>query len=209
MHVMSRSRCIALAAATIVLGLGGACTDVVAPTATAPNAGFAGVPIPRRGNAGGDTVASEFVVYPNVSFTYQLGQGHQVTIPAYTICDPSRSGYGSSVWDAPCTVLRWPIKVTARSFHDPKGHPVVVFAPDLRFEPTKTVTLYMRDTAAASDPAAKIYYCAVGASCVDESLSDPSLTTEVNPHNQFVYRRIKHFSSYVVTNGETDALPSP
>jgi len=48
-------------------------------------------------------------------------------------------------------------------------------------------------------------YCNA-AGCVDESLTDPDLRSNVDVENKVVFRRIKHFSGYVVAEFSTRDL---
>jgi hypothetical protein len=122
---------------------------------------------------------------------------HVLIVPAYAICDPALSSYGPGTWNQPCEPLRHPIKVTAVTWREPSGLPRVRFTPQLRFAPNKTVTLWMRDRAVKAGGDFRILYCADETSeCVDESLSDPTLTSFVIQKSGTVFRRIKHFSVY-------------
>jgi len=50
-----------------------------------------------------------------------------------------------------------------------------------------------------------VKYCnATG--CVDESIADPSLASSVDLVNRVAFRRIKHFSGYMVASFVEDAL---
>jgi hypothetical protein len=74
-----------------------------------------------------------------------------------------------------------------------------VFSPDVRFVPGAVVTLRLRDKDAAIAAGSAILWCPTGVTaCVDEAAGDAAMLTYRDPGNQFVYRRLKHFSGYTV-----------
>jgi hypothetical protein len=128
-----------------------------------------------------------------------------IVIPANAICDIASSGYGSSYWNSPCTPANGTVTITATVINAGTDNPSVEFEPALRFNPATTVTLLL----AASDQATLtnmtvIEYCSssvpslTNSSCVDEAITDSSLTSVVNNKNKTVTRRIKHFSGYLI-----------
>jgi hypothetical protein len=129
----------------------------------------------------------------------------KIKFPAGSICDPRRSSYGPTEWDAPCAPLTSPITIVVRSWTDEAGRTSVSFSPNLRFVPSSSeargVTLYLRDRHAAVSPTSRILWCGDDGNCVDESLSDPSATTRRDALNGTVFRRIKHFSAYQIADG--------
>ena len=142
-------------------------------------------------------------VYPSTSVTMTIGN-HRLKLPAGTICDPGTSGYGALVWDAPCATSTGPVTIKARYYTNAEGHPRVDFSPALRFKPNakgEVVTLYLLDRQAATSGGFTIYYCPDALPCVDESLLDSSVATRTDPANGYLYRRLKHFSGYVVAVG--------
>lgn len=143
-----------------------------------------------------------FTYVPSKEITASIGD-HRVTLAAWGVCDPDVSSYGPGTWDDACTVLTRPIDITATTYIDASGHPFVVFQPALRFVPGRVSTLYLKDKTASLDVFAKIVYCNdSGTSCVDESLTDPTLLTFRD--KDIFYRRIKHFSGYNVAAGEDE-----
>ena len=160
----------------------------------------------HKGRGGGwygyeDTQETHFVLNPSKGGTFRIGEQHWIAFDSHAVCDPQRSTYGMGEWDEPCVPLRTKIKITVESSFSDAGHPHVKFEPELRFAPGRTVTLYLFDARAELDDSFKILYCGYGVSdgsCVDESLSDPSLATYRDPRGQFLYRRIKHFSAFYV-----------
>ena len=196
MSVLSRNsgRLVRVAIAATMMGCG---TDLgVAPRSD--EASRASPTLARRGHMEGDTLTSSILVTPNQGGVFWVGSEHVIAIEEGAICDPQKSSYGPTEWDAECVPMRRSITITARSWYDAGGHPRVRFSPDLRFVPTKTVTLYLADQAAVLDPSYKIFYCISNTDCVDESLTDPSLATQRDPNGRFLFRRIKHFSGFNV-----------
>lgn len=149
--------------------------------------------------------------------TYHVGD-FDVVIPAGAVCDPQRTAYGVRHWDDDCVPADRDITVSvvARTH---KGQVSVDFKPDLRFRPAAGwVTIR---TAAYSDlltsdavrqlsPSSAyfagfsiLYVPTGGQAHIDEvrSTGDPSLVTHVDRSTGLVWRRIKHFSGYMITSG--------
>jgi hypothetical protein len=147
--------------------------------------------------------------------TFAIGDLYTLTIPAGAVCIPG-TNYGPGTWDLPCTTLRegQSVKVTA-SYGFANNGPVVDFSPDMRFSPTKQVTLSTSLFAPVlttfraffqANPTAlryfSIYYTPdFGNTRVSDAALDPSLTTHINLKTGEVWRRIKHFSGYNQTSG--------
>jgi hypothetical protein len=156
---------------------------------------------PRASQRDG-TGMTTFVVYPNETRSYAVGP-HSVYIPRGTVCDPATSGYGPAYWDAPCSTLSAPITVTAR-WARKGGHGAIAFEPYLRFKPStdarRWVRLTLRDRKLISDSRfyGILWYNPASKGWVDEASSDPTLRAYVNKDRNEVYRRVKHFSGYLV-----------
>lgn len=176
--------------AVVGFGLLSACSDKMsAPTAE----------ITAKAPAGYNLLVgtTSFIWTPSQGATARFGD-HLIVIPAGAICDPATSGYGLGMWDTPCTPATTSIVITAYSYADVDGHPYVDFQPALRFAPEKTVTLYMRDGLRNNAPELNIAYCATTTTCVDESRTDTALVTHRIGNSRIMYRRLKHFSGYIV-----------
>lgn len=147
-----------------------------------------------------DSASYSFTIDPTRSQLLSFAE-HTLELPANAICQAD-SGYGAAFWDAPCITERRPITVTAKVRGSSKGLPRVELGPAVRFSPDVYVTLslYVRGKKTRDVTDWRILYCAdpVRADCVDESLLDPTLTTFVDRPAHTVYRRIKHFSGYLV-----------
>ena len=166
-----------------------------------------------RGNSGPDGGSEEatITIDPRQSRVYTFGK-NWIYFPDYSICDPTTSSYGIGTWDAPCQPLRTPIQIRVR--WQPKGgHGYVQFEPELRFVPSSQLrdwvilAIYDRKPLDSEDyrilwetkdPVAdeKIY--------IDDAASDPTLRAYVDRRDQTAYRRIKHFSGYLVAGGLAD-----
>ena len=201
-QVLGRGLAVALIAAASACG---------GESATSPGGGT-GPPVELR--KGGwsdkkgqkDTYTTTFVVHPNKDTKLTINGGHMVFISAGAICELATSGYGPGTWETPCEPQKQSVTVTAYSWTDANDHPRVQFSPDMRFTPddAKPAWLVMYDKTAAKDSTFKIMYCpTLEDVCIDESLADPEVVTRADKKNQFLYRRVKHFSGYNVTTGTT------
>ena len=126
---------------------------------------------------------------------------NSLTIPANSICELGTSKYGPSHWDAKCTPEARPVTITAIVRNASTDHPSIQFEPAMRFNPETVVTLslFVTDAATLSNMAVVKYCGRFAPSCVDESLTDPSVKTTINKTAGSLSRRIKHFSGYVVS----------
>ena len=136
-----------------------------------------------------------------------------VEYPRDAVCDPNRSGYGPDEWKRPCPTLGRPITIRAR-FWTEDGVAYADFAPDIRFDPSKKVTLVtfvpdirgMTLTDAIRAQYAINYTVSDGTTrfFIDEA-ADPALATVFGTRGGaatgWVSRRIYHFSGYYVRSG--------
>lgn len=183
--------------------------DQTAPAvASAEEAGVQAMVYPTYSE---DGKSADLIVTPGGGW-FPIGV-HGVWFPANSICDPALSTYGPTEWDKPCTTISQPIAIRAR-IEEVGGLPYVVFTPDLRFapatnragklDPKKFVNLYMyAGKSALSDAGAfEIQWVADEASApVSEDELDPSMKTRRMFHGEVLYRRVKHFSGYLVAAG--------
>lgn len=144
---------------------------------------------------GGDTSRVTLTISPTTTATFQVNV-HRVRIAAGSICEPSTSGYGPALWDAPCTPAKGTVTVTAKAWTTAGGRPMVSFSPDVRFVPGKVNTIWLLDRTAAANKADPVTWCPTGqTTCVDESLKDASLKTSYTSDG-YATRRIKHLSGF-------------
>jgi hypothetical protein len=141
-----------------------------------------------------------FTVDPNSSYTVPLGKSY-LSLPARSICDLQSSNYGSQYWNSPCYPETSRVTITAIVRGAGTDSPSIEFQPALRFNPNTNVNLFIYVTNAATlSNMTVMKYCAGSTlwSCVDESQSDQSLKTTVDASQNLVWRRIKHFSGYLI-----------
>ena len=155
----------------------------------------------------GDTVLTVFRLglNTNAGASIPLGFSSKIEFPYQigSICDPLVSTYGPGTWNSACVPLTRNITITAKTWLNAKGKLVTDFEPALRFVPglPRSVTLQLKDPAVLGT---RIDYCNLGV-CTDESLTDPSLRTQLDPNNKFVTRIIRHFSGYTITADRTES----
>ena len=153
----------------------------------------------------GDTVTGRFTVSPGSSETFVIDGKNAIRFPAQSICDPAVSSYGPTEWDKPCTPSTRPITISVKQYHDASGRLRADFEPALRFNPNKSVYLWLEDHSGSLSPWFKqINYCNDLGLCIDESLTDPSLRTYYERANDMHVRRVKHFSGYSIGVGRSE-----
>ena len=157
----------------------------------------------------------QFQIDPTRDQVVSLGRT-SVVLPAGAVCAIGVSGYGSTLWDNGCNpqTKTFTLRVTvAGSETDTPGYD---FQPAMRFNPTKTVTMFfwVANLNQFSPSDWQIFYCPTpdgkpGArlgtnlmretpGCVDESQTDSSLVPRVDAANSQLVRRLKHFSAYQI-----------
>ena len=130
-----------------------------------------------------------------------------VDFPANSVCSP-RSTYGPGEWDSPCSTLRGKESVHIHATLSMTSNGVGVnFSPELRFSPSKIVKLSTGIFAEQleSNPGVLFpinFTPSLGSSGIADYLTDPSLVTRAGP-NGTEWRRIKHFSGYLIGAGNT------
>ena len=143
----------------------------------------------------------QFTVDPTVDQSINLGPNH-LSLPANAICDIASSSYGASHWGEACVPQKAPVTITAVVRNATTDHPSIDFFPAMRFSPDKNVSLYIYVPTGMADFQKNwvMKYCNDASVCVDESLTDPSLASYADNVNMMVFRRIKHFSGYIIAN---------
>ena len=192
--------------------------DVNSPTGLAPVApSMSKAPShfnPGKGNkkvlGPGETQVYVFTIDPRADNVLDMGT-QMLEMPANAVCGAG-SGYGTGTWTKPCAPETKPVTITATVIGT-ATLPRVEFQPAMRFNPNAAdVQLYMfAKHASASDARAfDILYCAgtSNSNCKDESTDDASLITRYSTRANEVFRKIRHFSGYVVAErGENGELP--
>jgi hypothetical protein len=207
-------------ASALVIGVLTGCSDnsVVAPAA-APSVAPASAMLAPSGRpqlsltrTDAKDGTTQFTVNPSGGVFF-VGN-HAVVFPARSICDPAASSYGEGQWDAPCTPLKRPLKITAR-VSTANGVRAVDFSPSLRFVPSADparwvwIFMYAPEARGANDlsPFSILFSPSLGAAPVNDVAGDVTLRTYVDTRSGMSYRRIKHFSGYVIAAGFTDPAP--
>ena len=169
-----------------------------------------------RGRGSATTVLGTIQISPDGG-TYHVGD-FDVVIPAGAVCDLATTNYGRRYWDDDCTPSSTAVTVNVVAESRRNGVSVS-FQPDLRFRPSAgwvvVQTQAYRDLL-TSDVARKLsprseafrafgigYMPSGTRSLLDEALtnSDRSLVTHVDRNTGIIWRRVKHFSSYLITAG--------
>lgn len=142
---------------------------------------------------------------PTKDESFALGPNH-LDIPANGICNLVTSGYGAAYWDKPCTPQVLPVTLTVVIANAASDHPSINFYPAMRFNPSKTVNLFMYAPKVTPTDAKNwlMSYCPDLGACFDESLTDTSLATVIDYDHDMLFRRVKHFSGYTVAERSDD-----
>jgi hypothetical protein len=203
-----------LTSAVALLAACSAADQAVAPTVrhTARPAGAPSLDVVTNSVAP-DSLSADFTVTPSGGM-FSLGN-NAVYFPANSICDPATSSYGPDQWDAPCTPLDHDIAFHAEVRRDTvSGQTWVDFTPAVRFVPTndpnQTVWMLMKagvDVTDANYVGLAMQWMPTGSPdlAVDEASTDSSLKTYVDIERDVVFRRVKHFSGYIVFTAKADA----
>jgi hypothetical protein len=159
-----------------------------------------------------------FNIDPRIDQVVTVG-GNRVVLPASSVCAIGTSGYGPTMWDYGCNPQKKPFTLRVTVAGSGTENAALDFQPSLRFDPTKTVTMDISvpQLSAGTPYSWTIFYCPtpsgkpgsrLGTSemradptCVDESLTDPSLRVRADYENHVLSRRLKHFSAYQIERG--------
>ena len=208
--MMARSRISKLSLLAAAALLAGCAGEVSAPKTASPALLQRSAPLAPRSaqRALLDAVDGTytFTIDPSQPQTLQLGASY-LDVPANSVCELATSSYGSDHWNEDCTPETAPVTITAIIRNAATLHPSVEFQPAMRFNPANNVMLYLYLTDPASALAANnsVKYCN-SAGCVDESVADSTLQSYIDVPNNVVFRRIKHFSGYIIAgeSGDTE-----
>ena len=133
---------------------------------------------------------------------------NKISIPRNSVCNLASSGYGVDYWNRDCEPETQPINLVITIKNASSMHPSMDFAPAMRFNPEKDVQLFMFAPKVSKDDAKNwlMFYCPNRGPCVDESLRDRELTTNIDRQSNMLFRRVKHFSGYTVAERTVDGL---
>ncbi len=195
-----RLRYLVLAISGVVVASSACSTDATSPVpiAAPESAGFSKGPSTPSDTEDGDYT---FTIDPRRDNYLTFG-AHSLWLPANSVCDPATSSYGMGTWSDACSPLTTSLTITAKVRSASGGLPRVDFEPALRFNPATAayLTFTVKGKSAKVAAEVRVLYCPNSTSkdCFDEALVDPSLQTVLDRPNKMVYRRIKHFSGYLV-----------
>jgi hypothetical protein len=217
MQISKRVRVLAMIVGSGIVVASSACgTDVTAPTPAVP---LTGSRTPEARSSFSPTEANKALVgvadgvytvtfNPAVNQVFALGP-NRLEIPANAVCNLTTSGYGSAYWNRPCSPETKPVTLTVTVKDAKSSNPQVDFQPAMRFNPDTKVSIYfyVRDVSRQKAKDWTILYCPLLANsgkdsngCVNESLTDTDLTSYVDYRASVLFRRIKHFSAYKVSD---------
>jgi hypothetical protein len=202
-------------ASAVVIGVLTGCSDTLVAPSAAPSAAPASTMLAPTGRPSlslsgrnSQNGVSTFTISP-AGGVYLVGN-HAVVFPARSVCDPATSSYGEGTWDESCTPLKRALKVTAQVVTT-NGAQAIDFTPSIRFvpsaDPSRWVWLYMYTPGArgASDLSQFniLFAPSLGATPVNDALTDPTMRTYVDSRTGISFRRIKHFTGYIAPAGFT------
>ena len=197
-------------ASTVLTGCAGESTAPNAPALSSKLATSPFIPTDaQKALVGASDGTYSFSIDPTRDQVLAIGAS-QLSIPANAICDLATSSYGAAHWNESCSLQTEALTITAVVKNAATDHPSIDFQPAMRFSPDKTVSLYLVASNQATLDASRVMKYCNETSCVDEALTDSELTSNVDVENKVVFRRIKHFSGYVIAqlaDAVEDALP--
>jgi len=218
----------------VVAAFAGACRDsVVAPAASSDAIATSSSAANGRGRGTTTTTVLATLQISPDGGTYHVGD-FDVVIPAGAVCDPSTTAYGRRHWDDDCTPANRTVTVSVVAESRRNGVSVD-FRPDLRFRPSAgwvTIQTPAYRQLLTSDAVRKLaptseyfrsfgiaYVPSGGGSRLDEVIlnGDRSLVTHVDRNSGLVWRRVKHFSGYMISSGfaciptmeDSECIPDP
>lgn len=187
-----------LMASTLLTGCAGESTAPNAPALLSELAKSPFVPTDaQKALVGASDGTYSFSIDPTRDQVLALGAS-QLFIPANAICDLATSSYGPAHWNDSCSLQTEALTITAVVKNAATDHPSIDFQPAMRFNPDVFVSLYLVASNDATLDASRVMKYCNATSCVDESVVDPTLKSFVDVENKVVFRRIKHFSGYVI-----------
>jgi hypothetical protein len=140
---------------------------------------------------------------PTEDNSFNLGLNH-LDMPANSICDIANSSYGVGHWNESCTPQSDSVTITVVITGASSDHPRIDFHPSMRFSPDHNVQLFMYSPNLALSDGWNLGYCNDANVCVNEALSDPDMQSFMDRNAGVVFRRVKHFSGFILVDGVTD-----
>jgi hypothetical protein len=198
-----------LAAASMLVA---ACSrDVTAPSASTPRVTPERVSSFRPSGAAKALYGVSDGVYtlsfdPSLDQSFNMGLNH-LDMPANSVCNLTESSYGRAHWNEACTPETSEVTITVTITGASSDNPRIDFQPAMRFNPDKNVQLFMYAPNPSLSDSWKLGYCNAENVCVDESKTDSDLQSYVDKDADVVFRRIKHFSGYILGGDFAEAMP--
>jgi hypothetical protein len=194
-----------------------ACQDAVGPTRSAnPLSASAAASFSKGESHSNRSLLGTLELSPNGG-TYHVGD-FDIVVPAGAVCDPATTKYGVKHWDDECTPATQTVTVNVVAKREGKGVSVD-FQPDLRFRPsagwvtiqtnaygsllTSSGVRQLSTSSSFFQSFAILYVPTGGWAQIDEARStgDASMVTHVDLQTGLVWRRVKHFSGYMISAG--------
>lgn len=200
-------------ASVVVIALLAGCRDTAVAPSAAPSSAPAsqmlapvGHPSLSLSGKNKKNGSADFTISP-WGGVYVVGN-HAVVFPAHSVCDPDKSSYGPGTWDAPCEAMTKPMRVHAK-VRTVNGESSVDFSPEIRFVPAANparwvwIFMYTPEAIGAQDVSRFniLFTQSLGATPENDAASDKTLRTYVDTRSGLSFRRIKHFSGYIVSSG--------
>lgn len=174
----------------------------------------------------GSSVLRALVVAQTVDFVIPASGGsidllgaYTLSFPAGAVCDPAAEdtqvGYAGHDWDAACTPAAEDVPVRAVLKYT-NGKLYVDFQTALRFVPDKRVTIatnvlsgqvQWQNEQGDKDGWTIQYAAGIDAAAVNDASVDQSVRTVIVGSTGKIFRRIKHFSGYVIWLGDEGFVP--
>lgn len=197
------------------------CRDTMAPRSSEPLATL--VPVKDLSfssivsSSEGSNAAEIKFSFSRAAGSAQLGE-FTLSWEDNSVCERDNSGYGYAYFRLPCQAENDDVAMTARIWTE-DGRTYVDFYPDIRFSPSKNVTLSVnrpeivgRTLDLMAMLKYNIYYTyRLGDTrfFLDEAWFDPEQRTHFNTTTGSVWREIRHFSGFVIRTGNEDASVAP
>jgi hypothetical protein len=137
--------------------------------------------------------------------SFNLGLNH-LDMPANSICDIATSSYGPGHWSESCEPQTDSVTITVVITGATTDSPRIDFHPSMRFSPDKNVELFMFAPNQLLSDGWRLGYCNDENVCVDEAKTDPDMQSYIDHDASVVFRRVKHFSGFIVTCFPEEAL---
>jgi hypothetical protein len=141
---------------------------------------------------------------PREDNAFTLGANY-LSLPAYAVCKlDGSSGYGAAYWDQTCAPETDSVTISVVISDAETDHPRLDFYPAMRFNPNRNVSLYIYVPVGMDDFRKNwvMEYCNDLGTCENEAALDADLSSYADRRSNMVFRRIKHFSGYLVNRAE-------